>query len=610
MESVIAFLVALCLSLVGTAVAIRLCARKGWLTKPRADRWHRRPIARFGGVAIWLSFVLTASFFVPWSSSQLWALIAISSLLFLVGLYDDIWTLSPRRKLLLQCLSVSLVFAVGIVYPFRENMAINLLVSAFWLIGIVNAINLIDNMDGLSAGVSLIAAAYLIFIFWSKGASDKISLLAALAGAILGFLIFNFHPAKIFMGDAGALFVGFLLASLTLLDVTHLSGMSSLLFVPVLLLSVPIVDTLFVSVTRRLRGQPISLGGTDHTSHRLVRFGLDERSAVIFLYVLSFLSGSIALWIRQLSPHQALALVSFWLLFLGLFGISLFRPVPTAQETKWKKHALLRRALHADSLSLILDPVVLSLSYFCAFLLRFRGEIPAADLSLFLQSWPIVLGVKLACFVGLGIYRRSWWRSARRDAYQIVQAAMLGGAFSVIMLVGVDRFAGYSRVVFVFDAVLSVILLLVTRQFSQFLYDVLASLSSPSDSGRRALVLGTHQEAEVALRLLRNLRIQCVGLIDLNHGRDFGRYVWGVPVVGGVSTLSEAARKTRATEVVLAERGVSPSRVTEIVASCERLSLPLTELGLRPLGANGTSADPVSGLERDSDVLKRTAANG
>jgi UDP-GlcNAc:undecaprenyl-phosphate/decaprenyl-phosphate GlcNAc-1-phosphate transferase len=252
-------------------LTIRMCRQRGWVSKPRTDRWHRGTPAFFGGVPVYFGFLALTAIFVPWSNHLLWRLIATSSLMFILGLVDDIHRLAPSHKLVAQIAIAALLVLGGAVYPLRTSVTINVVVSIVWLVGITNAFNLLDNMDGLSAGVALISACYLVAFYIMGGYRDQALIVAVTAGAIAGFLLFNFNPARIFMGDAGSLFLGFLLGATSLLEVTHVSGVPAFVFAPITVLAIPIFDTLFVSVTRRLRGQAISQGGTDHSSHRLVR---------------------------------------------------------------------------------------------------------------------------------------------------------------------------------------------------------------------------------------------------------------------------------------------------------------------------------------------------
>ena len=570
------------------ALMIRLCRRKGWLAQPRDGRWHKSTPCFFGGVPIWIGFVLSALVVLPFSNHLAWKVIAVSSLMFGLGLADDLWQLRPRTKLLVQVGGALLVLNSGAVYPLRESWWLNLVVSLFWLVGITNAFNLLDNMDGLSAGVAVVAALYLSMFYLSGGLSAYAVLVAIAAGSAAGFLIFNFKPASIFMGDAGSLFLGFLLGSSSLLGITHVSGVPALVFAPALVLAIPIFDTFFVSITRRLRGQKVSQGGTDHSSHRLVRLGLNERTAVLVLYALSIASGAVALILRKLVFPRAIALLGCWLLFLLLFGIHLFQS-DDAHSPSERGMAQWLRKLSRDGLAFLIDPLVLSFSYYLAYFLRFRSTVPQSEWTLFLQSWPIVLAVKFACLWWFRVYRRSWWRGSLADVYRVGEAIVAGEILTLIALTGLFRFEGYSRIVFLLDAIFSSLLLLAVRSSFPIFRDSIRTWRLPVDSRRKVFVLGTSEHAELAIRFLRDSRIECAGLIDTNGGTDLGRCVWGMQVVGRLDDLDRLSVQLGVSEVVQPENEIVPFSDTDLSEYCKQRRLQLTRLGLFPASESRNS---------------------
>jgi UDP-GlcNAc:undecaprenyl-phosphate GlcNAc-1-phosphate transferase len=312
-----------------TAAAVRICLRHGWVSHPRSGRWHTTTPAFFGGVPVFVGFLVMASFALPFSSPLTWKVVGLSGLMFLLGLGDDVFHLRPGPKLALQAAIAVLAIRCGLVYLVPENPALGAGVSLLWLVGITNAFNLLDNMDGLSAGVALIASVCLYLLSCGSAAQSYCLPACLAAGSIAGFLCFNFHPARIFMGDSGSLFLGFLLASIALQTQNQNPGSPATGLAPVMIMAIPILDMLFVSVTRRLRGQPISQGGTDHSSHRLVRLGMHEQQAVLLLYLMSGISGALALFAQRLPSRYALATAGVWLLILCLFGIRLFHQTST-----------------------------------------------------------------------------------------------------------------------------------------------------------------------------------------------------------------------------------------------------------------------------------------
>lgn len=580
MELLIQLCAACLLTAAGVAVTMHVCRKRGWVAKPQPDRWHKGTPAKFGGVAIWAAVLAVAGFRIPASCQLIWGVLGLASVMFALGLMDDIFHLKPAPKLFIQFCVAGVGVALGLALPMHEHPIISFCLSVVWIVGITNAFNLLDNMDGLSAGVSLITAVYVAVLYLLGGLPDYASLLFIAAGASAGFLIFNFSPARIFMGDSGSLFLGFLLGSISLLQVRQISGVPAVIFTPVIVLSIPILDTFFVSVTRRLRGQPVSVGGTDHSSHRLVRMGLNERKAVILIYIVTITSGAVAIGARRLAYPQALGVMFLWLFLLVLFGVHLFHAEPTS-DSHDPANRFLHRLLQHDSLAFLLDPVVLSLSYYIAYFLRFETVVSRYDFLIFLHSWPLVLAAKGGAMWVSGVYRRSWWRGSAGDAYRLAASGLIGELVAVSLLLGLYRFAGYSRIVFVVDFVVSWILLVgLRRSFQLFRRSMRYLESSKSQPPRRVFLLGTSEHAEIALRFLQAERIECAGLIDTNGGSDLRRNVWGKKVIGQVCDLPRLAAAHRVSEVILPENESIPCSEMEFINSCHRDRLRVTKLGL------------------------------
>jgi UDP-GlcNAc:undecaprenyl-phosphate/decaprenyl-phosphate GlcNAc-1-phosphate transferase len=564
-------------------LTIQVCRKHGWVSKPRADRWHKGTPAFFGGVPLFAGFAALSIAFIPWSNYLLWRLIGIASLMFVLGLVDDIYHLTPVRKFAGQLLAAGLLISLGVVYPLHSSMTVNIVVSVLWLVGITNAFNLLDNMDGLSAGIALISAGYLTVFYAVGGYRDQAVIVALSAGAIAGFLVFNFSPARIFMGDSGSLFIGFLLGATSILEVAHVAAVPAFVLAPVTVLAIPIFDTLFVSVTRRLRGQAISQGGTDHSSHRLVRLGLQERTAVLLLYALSAGSGAVALLTRHWSSAGAPGLIGFWSFFLLLFGVHLFQDEDEVKHEALASNTtkpLLRRLLSRDMLVFLLDPLAIALSCYLSFSLRFGGRIPVADRALLWRSLPIAVGIKV---LGLWIcraFRHSWWRGSIGDLYRLGSATLIGELTSVLVLTGLYRFDRFSRTVFLLDALITLVLLLIIRRSSAFFRDTIYSCRRVPPAQRRVFILGTSAHAELALRFLRDQSIDCAGFIDTNGGADVRRYVFGRPVLGRLDDLGWLSQRHQIFEVVLPDGERILLAGVDFQSFCQRRQLRLTKLGL------------------------------
>src|SRR5436305_5870465 len=319
-------LIAFAAAATATPIVRALARRFGAVAMPRNDRWHRKPTAMMGGIAIFVAVMATLPALVQ-QTSEVWVVLGASTLLFAVGLIDDFLKIQPYQKLIGQLVGVALVMYFGLVLPWTNSPAVNMMITLVWLIGITNAINMLDNMDGLSVGIAAIAGTFLGINFAINGQFNEALVVAGFAGALLGFLIYNHSPASIFMGDCGSMFVGFFLATTALMSKGGGGGRSrsivAVLAVPVLVLVVPIFDTTFVTLMRKVAGRSASQGGRDHTSHRLVALGLSERRAVWMLYTFAAAAGALAIVVRHATLDISLGAIASFTLVLTFLGIHL-----------------------------------------------------------------------------------------------------------------------------------------------------------------------------------------------------------------------------------------------------------------------------------------------
>jgi UDP-GlcNAc:undecaprenyl-phosphate GlcNAc-1-phosphate transferase len=319
-----AVLAAAVISLCGTFMVRQAARQFEWLDQPSRRKMHADHIPLLGGVAMYLAFV----FVIPITRSQTLfeegAVVLIgATLLLIVGVIDDRRGVDPLAKLLAEVAAAMLLVIGGIGVGFLPFAWMNVGVTIFWIVGICNAMNLLDNMDGLSAGVAAIACVFFVSLAVIEGQIWVSIVAAVLLGAVLGFLYFNWNPATIFMGDAGSLVLGFLLAVLGLKLRFPQGDPQRTWLIPILILAVPILDTTLVTLSRLRRGVPISSGGRDHMSHRLVRLGLSVRQAVSLIYLAALVGGAVAVAVVLLpSPSAAYGLVIFFA-FAGLTLLAL-----------------------------------------------------------------------------------------------------------------------------------------------------------------------------------------------------------------------------------------------------------------------------------------------
>jgi UDP-GlcNAc:undecaprenyl-phosphate GlcNAc-1-phosphate transferase len=317
----IAFVGALVLSTVATPLVRALAVRWGAVDKPGERKIHTAPIPLLGGLAIWIGLWTAALFaarslpsdsvLLPSASlPELSAIFAGATAILLVGLVDDRrGGMAPFWKLLAQFVAATILVTVAGIHLTAFGIAwLDIPLTYLWVIGLSNALNLLDNMDGLSAGAASIAGAFFLLLAALNGQILVALLAAALVGSCLGFLIYNYNPASIFMGDTGSLSLGFILSVLGIKLQIHNSQNLSFL-IATLVLSVPIFDTAFVVWRRWSEGRRIMQGAKDHTSHRLLHLGLNQRQAVWALYGASFLSGLTALVASQGSRWLVLTIM-------------------------------------------------------------------------------------------------------------------------------------------------------------------------------------------------------------------------------------------------------------------------------------------------------------
>ena len=297
---VLIFATALVLAVSSTPLVRSLAFRAGVLAKPGGYRIHPRPIPMLGGLAIYGAFLIALflfadRFFIP----QLVGIFVGATWVSFLGLWDDRAGLPAWVKLTGQIFGGLILIVTGVNVDLFHISILDAAITLFWVVGITNAMNLLDNMDGLSGGVAAVAASFFLLISALNGQFLVGSLSAAILGASLGFLIYNFNPATIFMGDAGSLFLGFVLAAVGI-KLRFPSAYIFTWFIPIMVLGLPIFDTTLVVISRLRRGlNPLTHPGNDHISHRLVARGMSKREAVLTLYLVAGILGVLAMFCAQ-----------------------------------------------------------------------------------------------------------------------------------------------------------------------------------------------------------------------------------------------------------------------------------------------------------------------
>ena len=575
------FFVPFVLSLVFTPVVRSIVVKRGLISYPRADRWHKHPTAILGGIAIYLSAAVVF-IFLPINRSAL-GLLAGCTFLFAVGLVDDLLHLAPYIKLFTQVVAgcIAVLFGIVLGLPIDGGLAIPL--TLLWIIGITNSFNLLDNIDGLAAGIAAISSLMLFFssrMFFN----NPLEIYAlVLAGACMGFLPYNFNPARIFMGDCGSMFLGFCLAVISVAGTggRHASNLLLTLALPVLILTVPIFDTLFVMALRTLQGRKIFEGGKDHTSHHLVTLGLSQRKTVIVLYSVSITFGLIAVLCSRLnwfviSAITFLAVVI--LLFLGIFLIDLDRRKSgstSAPGALAKKNSAITNAVIMHKrriMEVALDFIFICIAYYCAYFLRFEGTLLSGNIDLLRESLAWIILIKLSVFFIFGLYRGVWRYVSITDLLTILKVVSLASIASIMFVTFVFRFRLYSRAVFFIDWLLLFLLVCGSR----IMFRVLGEFFSRArEKGTNILIFGAGDTGEMVIREIKrnkSLNYTPVGFIDDDPFKA-GSRIQGVEILGSRDNIKSLVTEYDVKEILIAVPSMGAEDFLQVTRVCQECGI-------------------------------------
>ncbi len=572
------FAAAFLLSVALTYVVRPVAHLTGAVATPKEDRWHRGTIPMLGGVAVAGAFLL-ASLLRPSASPGALTLMAGATALAGVGLFDDLRPLRAHVKFLLQVVVTTAVVASGVQLSVTGVPPVDQMLTIVWLVGVTNAFNLLDNMDGLAAGIGLIAAAFRGYFFLVDANPEGAWIAASLCGALSGFLLFNFQPASIFMGDSGSLFIGMMVAGLNVVGpLPYNRGTVAVLMLPVLVLLVPIFDTLFVTIARTLAGRSIAQGGRDHTSHRLVSLGLSERGAVLTLWGMAVGSGLVATLSYQHGIPYTVTLLG--LLVAGLVVLSaklgLERVYPHEGGTAFGR--MMTDLKYKKQIGTIaLDVTLVALAYYSAYVLRFETSL-GAEFPVFSKSLLPVLLCHVVVLGALGTYQDSWKHASLRDLLKITFATTVATTASVLVVALVFRFNDFSLTLFAIHWLLVTGGLCGSRVFFRALGELLVS---ESREGLRTLIYGAGAGGAMVLREVRSngsLDWTIIGFIDDDRGK-YQTNVNGVPVLGSLEQVAHLLAAGQVAQVVVTTSAVGPERLESLSRAC-------TNAGVRTIVAS------------------------
>ncbi len=546
------------------------------VAEPSGERWHAHATPTYGGVGIFAGFaagvLIAIAAGAVEGSSELLGVLGGCALLFLAGLIDDVFTLNPVLKLAAQFGAAGIVLASGLSVEIVGNDVLATAIALIWLVGITNAFNLLDNMDGLAASLAAVSCAVFMVDALAENRGELGLVVAlALGGACLGFLPFNLRPggsARIFMGDSGSQVLGFGLASLALASSWTTAGATlTSIVLPLLVLAIPILDTTLVTVRRTLERRPVTQGGTDHSSHRLVYYGLSEQQAVAALTLLAALLGATALAYNVLANARVTAigvLVSFVFLvqfasFLGDLRDRSDRDDPGPPPPLWRAFLSHPRRL----VEVLTDFAIVCASFLAAFLLQV-GHGNNSQRAIFLATLPILLGVRYVLFVVFGIYRRVWRFASARDLLAIAAAIALSVPVTIGIVAALRPFGDFPLEIFIVDGLLCATLVAASRLASR----LLPVRGTSRGDQRRVLVVGAGRSGRALAReLAETPDTRVVGFVDDNPSLR-RRRIHGVSVHGGVDDIARLLDEMQVDEVLVTIPAAPSERLEALVASC------------------------------------------
>lgn len=574
-----AALIALLAVLLLTPLVAKLLIRFGIVDKPSERRINKTPIPRGGGIALILGVVISLLFLellidiqfnMPVSRAGYNVIYIATAILVFIGILDDIFSLKPVLKLFGQIIVAVLVYSTGLtlggIIPFDVPEWVNCLFTIFWFVGIINAFNLIDGLDGLATGLALIGALGLSICLLIRGNEDAVFPLAALIGACIGFLRFNFNPASIFLGDTGSMFLGFVLAIIPLASGGKAALVASL-GVPLLVIGVPIFDTMLAVWRRSFKaGMSNSVGikqvftpDMEHLHHRLLSSGLSQRRVACFLYVLAAVMVAMAISITLMSDRSSGIIIIGAIIIFGIMGNQLSR------VELWYTGHVLKKSFGPRMQRLLVPAYVLCdiiIVFFAWWAAGYLAMIPhvRVETRLYYTIFPIFFASIFAMLWIFRIYHRIWSKAVVRDFMILAFAILIGWvlAYSISTL-GFCRYPGFWRHTTVFLLIAMPLLLLermirvtaknifVTGETSRVLKEKDTVRFVVYGAGERFLMFDMMQSGSQLGQ--RNYCI--VGLVDDDPVKYY-RVINGYRIYGGIEELEEVVKEKSATAILIA----------------------------------------------------------
>lgn len=578
---VIAGVIAFISCLAITPLIIKLANHKGWVVYPRNDRWHKKATALMGGIGIFIAFNI--ALFLTETTSINWIILAAFYIMFVVGLVDDLKEVKPVIKMLSQIVCSFILIFNGLYFGGGLLGWFGIPLTFIWVIGITNAINLLDNMDGLAAGISAIVAiiAGTLAIITNQYSLAVIAF--AVAGSTIGFLFYNFKPAKIFMGDSGSLFLGFALAYLSISIQSKLGSSSAVLvlLIPISLMAIPIMDTTLVTIKRLAAGRRIDQGGRDHTSHRLVALGLSEKKAVLILYLISALWGVLCILMFKTQINNLFLCILLLAIFSVIFSIILSE-VKVYNESEQKLSYLRVKGkefgntltfrfflLHKKLIIGICTDILIIYSSFL---------IATKSMHLNVENEYVILAtficVKISVFYITNLYYRMW---------RYMEVLEIAGYFificlSIIILAIILFFKGKGSVYTPYFYIIDFLLTFIGIVFSRLFYRWVSELINRNRSAeKRVIIYGAGDSGYLLIKeLLQNHRheLRPVGWIDDDISKH-NMFLHGYKIYGGKKELLAICKKVKPDMVLISTNAIDKTEEDIIKSRLSALNIGL-----------------------------------
>jgi len=588
MNYLIALIIPFSIVVLVTPVIIMIAKRTGMISQPQSNRWHSRPTALLGGIGIFIG-VVSSIIWIGLLDSIYSGLVFGAVLIFISGLYDDVKGLRPYVKLIIHIIAGVLVMTSGVflgngLLPGYIAIPITLL----WVVGITNAMNLLDNMDGLCSGISGIIGLFLGIIFLLNDQSVLSLLSFTVSGAAFGFLVYNFSSAKIFMGDSGSLFLGFLLSTIALMGTYETKSHVMLsLGIPLLIMSLPIFDTTLVTISRKYFNRPISQGGRDHSSHRLIALGYSERKSLLVMYGIAIFGGGIAIGLIYLNLSISLLLVILSLiLFVGsgaflsrvkVYSVNEYESL--LENNGGKRVTLIRTVLQykRQIVEVLVDSILVMYSLYLAAWLQYNGEIPHDFIASYPSLVTVLLPYSLIVFLVFRFYSDIWRYLTVSDSLRFVISVGVLALSMFLFIPLLDIFDLKFTTVIIFAIVLF-LLLSVFRLSERLLYTLQRAVTNGDNQiSTRILLVGAGDTGSIALREIiqnKKLNFKPIGFIDDDPSKR-GARIDGYPVMGSTTSINDIVASKQIDKIIISITDIGREKLKEIYNQCENTGKPV-----------------------------------